>query len=286
MKRVAIIQPHCLLLVALWLLVSGCQEPPVELGETSYSDISLENACDPGSRPGKTGLINDQSSSDGINYNVRTPTNYDATFKHPLLVIYSPAGRRRSATERFTGLTKDATTKGFIIAYVDHQPMSKDTLLKLSKIPGIIAKKWCVDLQRIYLSGHSDGGSVAMGLAFLPETATIASAIAPSGAGLRGSDLAEYSCPKPTPVMVLHSTDDSLFPGFGAETAAWWANCNQCDSHPEKPLKNGCMVYFNCANHVKTWYCEGQGSHASWPNINSVILKFFGSPFDASGNNK
>lgn len=270
------------LLAALAFAVVGCSEEPIELGATVYNGHAQGKACEAGSRTGDTGLINDQSTDDGIQYNVRTPSNYISKVAHPLLVVYSPARRSRSSTERFTRLTKEATTAGFVVAYVDHQPMSKTAILKLSVIPDLIAKNWCIDKNRIYLTGHSDGGSMAMGLAFFPEIGPVASAIAPSGVGIKGSDLTRYPCPDPMPVMVMHSAEDSHFPGYGVEAVAWWAACNRCDSETSQPMANGCVVYPNCAENVKTWYCEGKGSHAAWPESNRIILDFFKSPFNAN----
>jgi hypothetical protein len=68
-----------------------------------------------------------------------------------------------------------------------------------------------------------------------------------SGAGVNGKDLAEYSCPEPLPVMVMHSRNDTVFPGYGAEAARWEVRPQECgyDRGPraiacfvERPLKN------------------------------------------------
>ncbi len=41
------------------------------------------------------------------------------------------------------------------------------------------------------------------------------------------STLTTVDCPAPLPVMVVHSTGDTLFPvpDFGLEPSEWWANC-------------------------------------------------------------
>jgi len=143
--------------------------------------------------------------------------------------------------------------------------------------PGLIAKQWCIDKERVYLTGHSDGGTVALALALLEETRQIPSAIAPSAAGFTGAEIATFSCPAPLPVMILHSANDTLFPGFGAEIAAWWAACNECDPTPSDPVGNGCLAYLNCANNVTTLYCEGNGAHPTWPALNESLIHFFSS---------
>jgi polyhydroxybutyrate depolymerase len=48
-----------------------------------------------------------------------------------------------------TGLTLKATTAVFIVAYADHPEPSPISTIELGTIPRLIAKKWCVDEQRI-----------------------------------------------------------------------------------------------------------------------------------------
>ena len=115
-----------------------------------------------------------------------------------------------------------------------------------------------------------------MALAFMTGTKHIPTAIAPSAAGVNYKDLQDRSCPKPLPVLIMHSKNDHLFPGYGDETSGWWAACNKCGPIPDK-LDNGCLAYTDCANDVKTWYCEGDKLHSQWPELNSTIIDFFAS---------
>jgi len=73
----------------------------------------------------------------------------------------------------------------------------------------------------------------------------------------------------------MHSANDTLFPGFGTEVAAWWAACNKCDPVPGPPMESGCVAYPHCTGDVATWYCEGTDSHITWPALNAEIIKFF-----------
>ncbi|MFO1353084.1 MAG: methane monooxygenase/ammonia monooxygenase subunit A [Gammaproteobacteria bacterium] len=75
-------------------------------------------------------------------------------------------------------------------------------------------------------------------------------------------------------VLVMHSANDALFPGFGAQTAKWWAGCNHCDAGAAAPLANGCMAYQGCAADGATWYCEGNGAHREWPDRNDLLIEF------------
>lgn len=246
-----------------------------DLGVYAYPRGNTAAACEPNSRSGLAGGTDGERTSTGIRFNVRTPANYQPKAAHPLLVVFAPAGLSAAASERFTGLTKIATTAGFLIAYPDHVRNAIPAIEDLSTIPSLVANKWCIDEARVYMTGHSDGGTVAFAISLLDRTKHIPSAIAPSAAGFTKRDLAEFKCPKPLPVMILHSANDVLFPGFGAEAAAWWAACNQCERTPQQRMDNACVTYPNCAAGVTTQYCEGTQPHGKWPSLTQSIIDFF-----------
>jgi len=245
------------------------------LGEAVYAVNNNTLRCDPGTKPGTTGASNDEKTSAGIRYMVKTPFNYNSSIAHPLLMVYAPGGRNRYESEEYMYLTQEATAAGFIVAYADHRTMTPKTIEELAEIPGLIEKKWCIDKKRIFLTGHSDGGTTAMGIAFINGTKHIPAAIAPSAVGIRGEDLKEYQCPNPLPVMVMHSSHDTLFPGYGKEAIQWWAACNGCDTASPVKDADGCITFGVCKNNVTTRYCEGTGTHPEWPGKNKAIIDFF-----------
>jgi poly(3-hydroxybutyrate) depolymerase len=245
------------------------------LGEAVYAINESTRRCEAGAKPGIPGASNDEKTPVGIHYMVKTPVNYNSSIAHPLLMVYAPGGRNRYESEKYMYLTQEATAVGFIVAYADHRQMSTKTIEELAEIPGLIEKKWCIDKKRIFLAGHSDGGTVAMGIAFLNGTKHIPAAIAPSAVGIRGEDLKEYHCPDPLPVMVMHSSQDTLFPGYGKGAIQWWAACNGCETASPEKDADGCFTYKGCKNNVATRYCEGTGRHTEWPGKNKAIISFF-----------
>ena len=245
------------------------------LSEAMYTINDDTPRCDPGIRSGGAGASNDEKTSTGIRYMIKTPLNYNSSIAHPLLMVYAPGGRNRYESEEYMPFTREATAAGLIVAYADHRAMTTDTIEKLAGIPALIEKKWCIDHKRIFLTGHSDGGTVAMAIAFMTGTKHIPAAIAPSAMGIRGEDLKSYQCPNPLPVMVMHSGQDTHFPGYGKEAIQWWAACNGCDTaSPEKDV-DGCLAYKGCQNNVATRYCEGTGGHPTWPEKNKAVIDFF-----------
>ncbi len=271
---------HCFQIISLIFLVTACTEngTPPQLEAYAYSGAQVATRCEPGARASRAGAIDGKVSSDGIRYMVRTPSNYDATFAHPLLLVYAAAGQSRWAAERFTGFTTEATGAGFVVAYVDHRPLSVSTIEQLGTIPDLVAKHWCIDEHKVYVTGHSDGGTASLMLSVLEKTKKVPAAIAPSAAGVTAKDLEAFQCPAPLPVMILHGKNDSLFPGWGSQTSAWWAECNRCDLNKTKTVEGRCRAYQHCAQGGATLYCEGTGSHRDWPNLNRLTLEFFAHP--------
>ncbi len=245
-------------------------------GTDAGTDVPF--TCDVGTRDGPAGNTDGQASSDGITYSVRTPADYDPTVGCPLIMVYAPAGGTEVITESFTGLTPDAIAGGFIIAYADHlSPNPQQNIERLALIPGEIAGRWCVDTERIYVTGHSDGGSTATIVAMNEDMMEYRpAAIAPSAAGVSEEYFTGFgACPPTIPVMILHSSNDGLFTGFGLDARDYWVDCNGCDTTPEQTLSDGCLQYTGCDDDVEVLYCEGTGSHGSWPPLNDSMIDFF-----------
>lgn len=264
--------------LSIHITLTACGEntTPPRLEAFAYSNAT--GHCPAGSRPGSAGATDGKVSVSGIQYMVRTPSNYDPTFAHPLVMVYAPAGQSRWMSERLTGITTSATGAGFVVVYADHKPLNISTIEQLGAIPGLVAKEWCIDEHRVYVTGHSDGGTASLMLTVLDKTKKVPAAIAPSAAGVTGKDLETYQCREPIPVMIMHGKNDKLFPGWGAQTSAWWASCNHCDVSKTKPVEGGCRAYQGCASGGATLYCEGIGNHRDWPNLNRVMLEFFAHP--------
>ena len=243
---------------------------------SSSSDTGSAADCEAGSKPGSVGSTDDMATAAGIAINVRTPDDYDATVAHPVIVVFAPAGATADTTESFTGLTPDALDAGYIIAYADHvSPMNLGIIEGLSPVLDDVVDTWCVDTERVYYTGHSDGGTISEVLLSIDEEDPRPAAAAPSAAGITGPTMNMIGCPpEPRPIMVVHSINDGLFPpasGFGLDAAQVWADCNGCSGDPTP--NGGCIEWPGCT--AQTLYCEGSGSHGQWPAINDEIIAFF-----------
>ena len=258
-----------------FVLYKQLSYPAEALQIGTYVYPELKESCDINNKTGAAGITNNLKTRKGFLYHIRTSDNYDARVAHPLMVVFAP-GVSGTLMEKFTGLTRQATESGVVLAYVDGQRLNLDAIEEFGRIPGEIMEKWCIDEQRVFLTGHSDGGTISSALAFLKESTFRPTAIAPSAAGITEKELKEYACPEPLSVMVMHNEGDTHFPGFGKQTARWWASCNQCSETPTPSTASSCVQYPDCANGVETYYCEGQGgSHITWPHLNAPMLDFF-----------
>jgi polyhydroxybutyrate depolymerase len=261
-----------MLAVAGMSYCSGDEAGPADIAGRYDYRAAIPSSCPGG--PLVEAVVAGKVKEGKLSYLVRTPVNYDARFAHPLLVVYAAAGASARQTERYTRLTAAATSRGFIVAYVDHRPMNKKNVLELGGVAQSAAKRWCIDRQRVFMTGHSDGGTVSTGLALLESTRTDVSGVAVSAAGFTKQDLESMQCRSPIPVMIMHGAKDTLFPGWGRETAHWWANCNGCAVPVAGPDPSGCVSYSNCASAAPVLYCEGTQSHREWPGLEVRIVEF------------
>jgi polyhydroxybutyrate depolymerase len=255
-------------ILASWLLSRDRDGRAAATAPFSYP-AAPESGCSP-----KPPAASQQRTA-GVAFTVRTPRNYDPRYRHSLLVVFAPAGTDAAASERLTGLTGVATAAGFIVAYVDHRPLSLAAIRDLGAVPDMIAESWCIDPDRIFLTGHSDGGTVATALALSPPPNRHYAGIAPSAAGFAARDLAAYPCPPPLAVFVAHGAADTLFPGFGRQAAKVWAACNRCDAAAPQAIGDGCVEFRGCARGARTVYCEHGGRHTHWPAQNRRLIEFF-----------
>lgn len=245
---------------------------PIEAADARYADrADAGGTCALGPRDGAAGR-HSRRSQDGVPYVVVTPRNYRPGQAHPLLMVYAPAGFGAGLSERYAGLTQVATGAGFVVSFVGSLQLGPAAVDKLAGVPAEVIAGWCVDPERVYASGHSDGGSVAVALAALPKHQGMLRAIVASGVGWQAADFAGIKCPAPLPVAILHGADDTHFPGFGREVAAWWSACNGCTGQG-RVGPDSCRTYEGCA--AETVYCEPDRSHWRWAGDPQDVMSFF-----------
>jgi len=221
-------------------------------------------ACSAGAKKGGASGQSGVPVTAGATMNVVTPPGYDPAVGSPLIVAYSGAGGSADYNEMWFGIGPNASSGGYVVAYVDHLDPATQ-LMDAAGVPAQVAAQWCIDPKRMYCLGHSDGGTMCEGSAIngLVDWA----AIVASASGVNQSALQGVACPiKPLAELNMHSTGDELFPvsgGYGAYVASWVANCNRCQ--PAGAPTNGCVPYTGCSGIVEVLYCQGSAAHGYWP---------------------
>jgi polyhydroxybutyrate depolymerase len=120
-----------------------------------------------------------------------------------------------------------------------------------------VSERFCIDRDRVTLSGYSNGGAFANLLGCLRAgqiagIAPISSAGPPEGLACTGS----------VPVMIQHGRDDDVVPlSAGITSFARWSLNNFCEA-PPGDLPRGCTEAVGCA--VSTRFCLTLFSHG-WP---------------------
>lgn len=241
----------------------------VEAADAAYGGAS-GSECPLGQRSGPAGR-HERRSAAGVPYVVVTPRNYRSAHAHPLLLVYAPAGLGPGLSERFAGLTGAATAAGYIVTYVGSLQLSLAAVERLAGVQAEVVPEWCIDPQRIYATGHSDGGTVSTALAVLPEWRDRLSAVVVSAMGWHAQDFAAHDCPAPIPALIAHGSDDSHFPEYGRDAAAFWRRCNGCSEESETDA-HGCTRYRGCA--AETVYCEPPRSHWRWAVDPAAVIDF------------
>lgn len=221
--------------------------------------------CVPGERPGRTGRDDGWRAPSGLHATVVTPTDYRADRGYGLLIAFPPAGFRPEASERYYGLTPNATAAGWIVAYPQALPLSEVALERQQQLVDALAQHWCVDPSRVAAVGHSDGGSVALGNWLRPTGQVVARQVVASAAGLQAEDLAYERCPAPAGLTVVHDPDDERFPNYGAQVAGWFAACWHCPAPALPPVPGDCTETHACRGGAVLRHCRSGDGHGRFP---------------------
>lgn len=266
------------LAVAIVLVLARKPHPPLAVS-AAPADAGIAGACAAGAKPGAAAFDDSFVTPAGLHVRVRTPANYDATRAYPLLVAFPPAGAGRDDAEHYYGITPEATRRGFVVAYSDHVPMSRQALRMQAGVAPAVMARWCIRADAVAYIGHSDGGSVAEGALLTAQPGDVRPrAIVASAAGLAAEDLQGAPCAAPQQLplqlMVVHNRGDTHFPGYGAAAARHWAACAGCAAEPGPPQASGCRFYSGCGAGSRVAFCEFDGPHARWPPVADAALQF------------
>ncbi len=209
------------------------------------------------------------------------PSGVGAGAPVPLLFDFHGFGHSGAGVWKVSGFKQLAERDGFITVYPTGLPITLELRGQSHTGPGwemgasadnrdvaftrsmleAIEGEYCVDLDRIYSTGFSNGAffSSLLGCRMSDRFAAVAPV---SGGELR--DGCEPT--RPVPVMIHHGTRDELIPIERARASRdQWLRANGCtstaDSFGDAPR---CQRHAKCRGAATVVYCEGDFTH-SWP---------------------
>lgn len=241
-----------LILCAFFLLASCAPDTPAALSSPSSavtvaSTPGVTAAATPSVMPGEDcgrGDHFDEIESGGQvrQYLLHVPARYDPQEPAALVLVFHGAGIGAERFVEYTRFSAVSDREGFLIVYpqgLGDEPVwnpasgSRDVDF-IRDLIGRLEARCRVDPGRIYVSGHSNGASMAVRAAC--ELADLIAAAGPvSGAYSSG----RCSPSRPVPLFAIHGTADPIVPYEGIpEWARAWAERNGCRPEPVEVVRN------------------------------------------------
>ena len=253
--------------------------------------------CAAGSRTGPKNSVDERKTAGGVGYNVHTGHGYgksEGTEAFPLIVMYAGLGDDQDDDEKKVDLGELAWKRGYILVYTGHfavydQPGEEKkmtaSVADAASVVTDVAADWCVDLERVFLLGNSDGATIASEIVLGEHLAPAPRALVVNAVGTSESYLEEkYSnrCPPSIPFMSMHGSLDEVFPikdGYGRDVTDFWADCNGCEPYTTDPVTNfpqedNC-VHYVCPFGAPVIYCQSYVDHGDWGMyLNDNVMEF------------
>jgi polyhydroxybutyrate depolymerase len=280
---------------ALAVFAIACGKGDGNAAAVPVARAQTADGCSPARAHSPAGDARGVVMSSGVEreYLLHVPASYDGTTRVPLVLSFHGAGVNAQVMSDLTGLSAAAEERGVIVVYPEGtgEPQTRlwsalgspapvvDTRFAADLIAQLTATL-CVDPARVYASGFSLGGSVALLLAcHHPELlASVAAVASPYPA-----------CQGQVPLLAIHGEDDRFAPYDGRPAAGGgqgqppvedavtaWAQALSCDATPVTSTAapgvqlatwvhvGGDGLYDGCGGRVAL-YTVQDGGHA-WPD--------------------
>jgi polyhydroxybutyrate depolymerase len=245
-------------------------------------------------------------------YWLHIPRGYRPAHPYPLILVFHGHASTAHRIERATGFSQLADRVGLLAAYPvglvgpdgltgwasggPHKPRVNDVLF-VSDLLNRLQAQYCVNPDRIYATGFSNGGGM---------TSVLACALARRIAAFAPVSGSYFTPPsgchpgRPVPILEFHGTDDGIVPYAGrpriGEQGAWdwaktWAARDACALLPDQlDVYADVTTYMwtGCQGHATVIHYRLVGGAHAWPgaglhrplvdaalNATSLIWQFF-----------
>ncbi|GCE16313.1 alpha/beta hydrolase family esterase [Dictyobacter kobayashii] len=244
-------QKHAsLVVVLLWLCclaVSGCMPASTQTPQSSSSTASQQqnkSSCTRSS-PVQAGTTQNQAvaaqpavarGQHTRTYLVHVPIHYTSRTPVPVVIVFHGHGGTASGTEQGTGFSQLADKEHFIAVYPQGLPDDQqlpmwasiglydyniDETAFMNDMLNKLTADFCIDTQRIYATGFSNGGGMSGFVAC--QLSTRIAAVAPI-AGNYYPLQAGCHPKRAVPLLEIHGTNDTVVPynGISAKIDPQW----------------------------------------------------------------
>ena len=189
-------------------------------------------------------------------YRLHIPAAYSSDKPAALILAFHGASSTSGEFESYSGFTRVSDREGFIVAYLQAQGeyrfwntttgSDNQDILFARDVIKELESRCNIDPNRIYASGHSNGGGMANRLAC--DLSERIAAIGSVSGAYRWSETCSPT--RPVPVLGVHGTDDTVIPYNGYQDgklppmvygmvdtpipqwASAWGARNGCDDEP------------------------------------------------------
>ncbi len=222
-------------------------------------------------------------------YRLHVPTGYTSTHVLPLVLSFHGHGSDMLAQERLTGFSALANRRGFVVAYPQgtvgpdgetgwstgprKDPTVNDARF-VSDLLTHLQMTMCIDPQRIYATGFSNGGGMTALLACtmagrMAAFAPVSGSYYPPASGCHPS--------RPAPILEIHGTADTIVPYLGSlplrlpSIAGWlaaWALRDGCAGQPVVFFQQGNVTgerWPACKGDAAVIHYRIDGGKHDWP---------------------
>jgi polyhydroxybutyrate depolymerase len=241
-------------------------------------------------------------------YRLHVPAGYDG---EPTALVVSMHGFLSNPLEqaKFSGMSEVADERGFIVVYpsgageppawnagdcCEYVERERDDVAFIGALVDAVGESACIDLARVYATGHSNGGFLSHRIAC--ELSDRIAAIA-SVSGVLGVAPADCQPERPVPVLQIHGDADPtipygggspegwelLYPGLPAptyrsvaETVSFWREHDGCDASRTQVYSEGdanCQRYDGCDAGSEVTLCTLSGGGHTWPGGDPTALE-------------
>jgi polyhydroxybutyrate depolymerase len=251
--------------------VQATAEPTSSPPEGAAPPDDCGLSADSGSRD-----VNIGSAPTARTFRLHVPADYDPNHAYPVLLNFHGAGGSASGQQEYSGFTPAADEVGFIELLPQADPsvrtwrLGPDFAVDLSFIVEVmdeVQRQLCIDPNRVFATGFSDG-------------ATFANALACAGFRLAGiavvSAGGSRSCRpfQPIPAIGFHGTADDILRYESVDPERWaagWAELNGCGevAETERPQAT-ILTYRDCVDGAPVVFLRLEGAGHQWPGAEPI----------------